>query len=633
MTRSKNTTVNVACTLICVFFVFTVGITNLKSDPIENDEFRTLNHIEPVWLSEVRTIPETIRSVAALSPQHGPLYFVALNVWHKLAGSDLFALRLLSTFFGVLSISIVYRLAMVTGNRDDGIAAAVALAFLAFYMFHVHYLRMYTLLSFASGWALWSYWNVTTRRSLPRWRWISLLGAAAALSYIHYMGGLILAAIGVHHIVLVKRDKRWWQTLTVLAMAALLFLPWLPVVISGLAGHRSDAGAVRLSLIDGVRAILSISSNGILAVPMVVAGLALLNLRRLNKPERFLVIIPVLVVIFLIILNTFSPTFVANRMRYALVVFVPYCCMAVICLRTLSFWRRIRIPALLLWCLSFFYYLGTPDYAIYTNIQQHETAKIPPYQDFIYESERLPGHNELILSFHPNMILSSNKTLPYYRKILTDWAYIIHISYDANGDLIIQSDRTKYGSLDSIADNSRGIWVLHNPSETDLTSMPVFRDWFLQRFKLCKRFLDRETSAIDYYLKPEIPCGLVTDSSPLSIRYDNGIALGNIVTEMTSDALRIYLWWHETIGKEYALSLQVFDAAQAKVLQTDAVISSGPVDAFALDLSDIPPGEYNVDLIVYGRESMASVPGEVVDGGERFDRAFTIATFSTDDRT
>ena len=163
-----------AIAAICVFFAFAVGVLNLKSDPIENDEFRTLNHIEPVWLSETRSIPETIQSVAALSPQHGPLYFIILNVWHKLVGSDLFSLRFLSTLFGILTIATLYRLASITGRREDGATAAIALSFLAFYLFHVHYLRMYTLLTLVCGWVLLSYWTAAQKRSLSKRAWLSL---------------------------------------------------------------------------------------------------------------------------------------------------------------------------------------------------------------------------------------------------------------------------------------------------------------------------------------------------------------------------------------------------------------------------------------------------------------------------
>ncbi len=628
MQKQVNLPIHPSLALICVFFLFAVGVANLKSDPIENDEFRTLNHIEPVWSTEIRTIPETIQSVATLSPQHGPFYFVVLNAWHKLAGFDLFSLRLLSIYFGVLSIAIVYRLAMITGKRDDGAAAVLALSFLAFYMFHVHYLRMYSLLSLACGWTLWSYWIVSRRQSPGRWSWILFFAATASMPYIHYMGSLTLLAVGIYHVVLARRDKRWWQVLAVMALAGLMFLPWLPVVISGLAEHRLDSTATRMTFIGATRALLSVGSNGILLLPPLVAGLVILNLRRLNDAEKYLGFVALLTAALLVILNEFAPIFIANRIRYSIVLTVPYCCLAVIGLRMLPAWRLLRLPVLLLWCMSFFYYLGTEDYAVFTNIRQHETEKIPHYQDFVYESEKLPGHNELILSFHPNMILSSNKTLPYYRKVLPRWAYIVHITYNANDDLIIQSGHSKYGSLDAIAANSKSIWVLHNPDQTDLNAMPVYRDWFLQHFTMCKRFHENAFSIIDYYVATTVPCDIVTNAAPFTINYDNGMVLANAVSVQTTSELRIYLRWGATIGKEYSLSLQIFDASMAKVRQLDAVISSEPLDEFSFDLSELRPGDYNVDLIVYNFDTKKSEPGIVVSTQQRFQRSLMLTRFS-----
>lgn len=621
--------------LICVFIVFVIGVLNLKSDPIENDEFRTLNHIEPVWLSEVRTIPETVASVSALSPQHGPLYFIVLNVWHKLVDSDLFSLRLLSTFFGVLTIAMLYRLATLTGKREDGTSAAIVLSFLAFYLFHVHYLRVYALLSLASCWILWSYWVVKQRRLPSRLLWLSLFAATALMPYIHYMGSLIPLAVGVYHVVFVRRDRRWWRIILVMALAGLMFLPWLPVVFSGLVEHTHDLGAAaaRLTAFEAIRAVLSIFSNGLLPLPVIIAAWVLLQRKRLNGAEKYFCFVVLFATASLFALNEFAPLLVSNRMRYTIALLAPYCCFVAIGLRMLPAWKRIRVPLLAIWCLSFVYYLGTQDYAIFTNIQQHETDKIPNYQAFIYETENLPGHNELILSFHPNMELSSNKTLPYYRSVVPRWAYIVHMTYNEHGDLVIQSGHGRYGSLDAIAANSIGIWVLHNPAQTALDEMPVFTDWFLEHFKVCQRFHDTDLTVIDYYVAKSVPCDLITNEKPFTIHYDNGMVLANALSERNANELIIYLWWHETIGKEYSLSLQMFDETTEKVGQQDRVISSEPIDAFSFDLSGLSPGEYTVEMIVYNFETKQSAPGTVASSQQRFDRNVIVSRFSFDQQS
>lgn len=630
MAQPHKLRISSVITLFCLLFVFAVGVTNLKVDPIENDEFRTLNHIEPVWLTEARTIPETIQSVAILSPQHGPFYFVIMNAWHKLVGSDLFSLRLLSTFFGILSIATVYRLSMITGERQNAAAAALALSFLAFYVFHFHYLRMYTLLTLACGWLLHSYWSASLAGSQSKQSLISLFAVTALMPYIHYFGSLVLLAIGAYHILFVRRDRRWWRVLAVMGLAGLLFLPWLPYVIGGLAEHQLDPTAIRLPAFEAIRATLSVISNGILVLPPVIAGLAIVNLRRLNCAEKYLGFVAIMTLALLVLLNQIAPVFVENRMRYVLVLTVPYCCIAVAALRHLPAWRQLRLPIAIVWIVSFFYYLGSGDYLTFTNIVQHETDKIPHYQDFVYEASELPGHNELILSFHPNMVLSSNKTLPYYRKVIPQWAYIVHITYDSQGDLIVQSGHARYGSLESIAANSTGIWVLHNPGQSDLMSMPVFRNWFLQRFKICKRFLERDVSIIDYYVKLSIPCELITDDPARGIAYDNETELANYVLEEADGELAAYLWWRHTEDKRYSFSLQIFDEKAKLVGQHDQKISGEPIDIVSIDTSSLPAGDYNVQFIVYEFETLKSQPGRMLLNGESFDRVVEIYRFTID---
>ncbi len=623
---------NYAVALCCLFFVFASGVLNLKSDPIENDEIRTLNHIEPVWHSETRTIAETIQSVSILSPQHGPLYFVILNAWHMVAGSDLFTLRLLSTFFGVLTVAMTYRLGRTSKRGEVGVAAAIVLSFLALYMFYVHHLRMYALMSLASCCALWSYWMVRRINRPERLHWLCLFAAVALLPYIHYIGGLLLMAMACYHIALTRRDRRWRQILAVMALAGLVFLPWLPVVVRGLSEHLVDPSAVRASTLESIRALLSVLSNGLIPLPLVIAALVILRYKHLTDAQKYLAFITAATVALLFALNVFSPTFVAERMRYVLVLAVPYSCVVASATLLLTSRNFIRLLLLLGWCMSYLVYLRTEDYARFTNILQHETAKIPHYQDFIYESDKLSGYNELILSFHPNMVLSSNKTLPYYRRQIDGWAYIVHITYDANGDLVLQSGHSRYGTPDDIAANSNSIWVLHNPDQTRLDEMPVYADWFLQHFKFCKHFHESDFSVIDYYVTKSAPCDLITSDTPFTVQYDNGMVLANAVSLRSTNELRIYLRWAATIDRKYSLSLQIFDTSKAKVRQTDAVISRDPIDVFSFDLSELDPGDYTVELIVYNYETKESEPGVLVSGQQRFERSVTHTEFTIDNQ-
>ena len=634
MNKTIATRCCTAVALLCLFFVFSYGVGNLKTYPIENDEFRTLNHIEPVWLEQARSLPDSIRSVASLSPQHGPVYFLFLNVWHKLVGADLFSLRLLSVYFGVLSIAALYQVALISKSHEIACAAVMAMSFLAFYIHFSHNMRMYTLVAAVSGWVIWSYWKALRSQAPGSRIWTSLFAAVALMPYIHYLGTLIVVGVGIYHVIMFRRDRRWWLILTVLILASLLFLPWLPVALGGLTEHQTDVDATgaRLVLFDAIRAVLSILSNGIALLPLLVAGITLKNFARLTSPERFLGFITLFTVAALFVLNEVAPILVENRMRYTVILAVPYACVVAIALRLISAGSYLRILCAVAWCLSCFYYLGTDDYLIFTNLQQQGTKQIPRYQDVIYELQGRLKYNELVLSFHPTKVVSPNKTLPYYRKALRDQASIVHITYDEDGELLIQRGYSPFSSLDAISLRRNSVWVLYNPDQTALDDLPVSNDWLLQRFKACIRYHDTEISAIDYYVAREVPCDLVNQQASLTVLYDNGFVLDNAITELSGDELNVYLRWGKAIDKEYSLTLQIFDQFGAKVRQLDAVISGDPVDVFTFDLSELGSGEQSVELIVYSIETGRSVPGTVAIKQQRFERSLSILSFSIDEK-
>ena len=97
--------------LLCFAFVFAWGTRHLKSDSITPAEYNSLFNIYENRLAELSSLGGTLQNVAVKDETHPPGYFVLLNVWSRLVGSDLFALRVLSVFFGMLGLAFTYCLA------------------------------------------------------------------------------------------------------------------------------------------------------------------------------------------------------------------------------------------------------------------------------------------------------------------------------------------------------------------------------------------------------------------------------------------------------------------------------------------------------------------------------------------
>ncbi len=628
MSERHDPKIELAIAVLCLLTFFSMAVGNMKRFPIGNDEFNSWNHLHDEKYGTPYNIQETIPSVISNSEQHGPLYFVVLNLWRSLVGSDLFLLRLLSLFFGLLVIALTYRLAVSIRGRELGLIAILIISFLAFHLYYSHIARMYTLLPLISGWLLWSYWQVVhSAKVSPRWARLSLLSSAALILYVHYFGIMILAAIGIYHLFVVEKNRQWWQVLLLMVIAGLLFLPWLPIAIIGFPG-RPNVANTRLPPLDSLLLVLRTYSNGLFFIPLTAAALVAVRRSRLNAGEKFVIFVTSCTLLLTLSANEIAPIFDARQMRYMTVFAVPFSCAFAIGLSMMPGWRVLRFPLLILWIASFLAFYRSEDLLVYTNNRVQNLDKVPSYQDFIYRSESLSGHNELILSIHPDTPITVPKIFRYYRNVLSKWSHVVHISYDEDNELVIQSGLSTYSSVDAIASNANGIWVIHNPQQTDLQALDIYANWFSQHYHSCQRFVDKPTNIIEYYLRSDVPCDLVTSENPLGIRYDNGTVLGNALVAQSADELTVFFRWLQTLDGKFSFTVQVFDDQAKKYLQIDRVISSEPVDILTLDITSLPEGEYSVMLIVYDFVSLKSQSGIVLEDQRRFERELEIARIS-----
>lgn len=610
-----------------------MGVTELTAKPMSwASEWHSLKHLYSSHWQPSFTLAETLKSVSERSEDHGPLYFIILSAWRDIFGRDLATYRLLSLYFGLVAIAFTYRLALLSRDKDLALAAVVVVSFLSLFIYFTYKVRMYSLLSMLVPIVAWQYWRITQEyRRVRWWSWLTLIVGAAAIVAVHYFGVLLLAAIGIYHLLFAPKGRRWLSVCLAMAAAGLLFSPWLPIVFKAVAIRTvpEDEG---LPLMQAVAALIGLYTNGLTPIVPLAVGAIALRFRRLTKFHRYLLLLASLTTLFLLLGNELTPLLIARRLRYTIILAIPWACIIAIALSLMPRRRIIQWLFAGTWIAAFFVYNDSYDFALYTNritasVRQEE---FPHYQEFHYESARLPGHNELILSFHPSGRVSS-RVIDHYRKLLKTWKHVVHISYDAAGAMIIQSNLSTFKTLDAITSNAVGIWVIHNPQQTELDNLPVYVDWFAQNYQHCHRFLETDDSIIDYYLKPHIPCELVTADQPFKVRYDNGTELGNLLIEEEPGTITFYLWWLHTIGKDYALTIQIFDEQGAKLRQVDQIISDEPIDAFEFDTASLPAANYVAKLIVYDSESIESQPGMVVNSGNRFERMLDIGHFTVDE--
>ncbi len=624
---NKRTALPRAIALLCAIFVFIMGISSLKSAPVYFDEIETLKHTITRWVEYTYTIPETISSVSERSVEHGPLYFVVLNIWQRLAGYDLFSSRLLSVFFAMLVVAALYRLADLTRDREIACAAVIVIACLAYFNYYAHVTRYYTLLLLMVCWLLWSYWRVIAAHGPVRGRlWLSLFAATASIVYVNYFGFLIIAALGCYHLLFARKDRRWLRVSLLMPAACLLFLAWLPVALRGFERSGDALDASRLSLSESLLAVLSIYANGLWLLPLLAVG-ALLWRRKPTGAETYLAFLAGALLLLLFAMNEATTILAARRMRYTIVLTVPFCCFLAIGLTRLPAWRRLRYPLLAVWIAAGFAYANSEDFQVYTNRREIDHDLVPHYQEFVYEADSLPGAQLPIFSLHQRALVNDYEILTYYRARLPQWADVAHAGYNARDQLMFQSKTLPFRTQAAIVENANGLWLLHNPQQTDLPALDYYDDWFSYHYRSCGSWVEKPNAVISFYLKQEIPCQLITAAQPFAVAYDNGTRLGNILVEQRDEALQVFLWWQGFIDKQYSYSLQLFDATGERHAQVDAVIADDPLDISPLDISGLPAGAYTLQLIVYDFETLESQAGETVADGRRFERDVVIDSF------
>ncbi len=197
---------------------------------------------ESIWLDEATSIvlarmslPDMVRWTAV--DIHPPLYYAILHFWLALGDGEA-QVRLLSVVCGVCSVAFLYLLARRLFNRRVALASAALLAASPFHVWYSQETRMYAMLALLA--LVTSYCMIAALLDGKRWAWIAYVVFAIASLYTHYYAFFILLFQNVAALYFVWRGcitrpvYRCWLAAQVIA--ALAFVPWLPVLISQVRG-------------------------------------------------------------------------------------------------------------------------------------------------------------------------------------------------------------------------------------------------------------------------------------------------------------------------------------------------------------------------------------------------------------
>lgn len=175
------------------------------------------------------------------SEPHPPLHFALLRGWMPLAGASDLAARWPSVLAGVVTVALVLRLGRLwLGGRAAG-WAGLLVALHPFLLWHAQDARMNTLVTTTTLGAVTLTWLAAQRGGWRRWLAAGALWTLALFT--HYFSGLLLACVGLALTLAPGTRRAWRPALGMAAGVALVFAPWLALMVNGLAGQARTWGS------------------------------------------------------------------------------------------------------------------------------------------------------------------------------------------------------------------------------------------------------------------------------------------------------------------------------------------------------------------------------------------------------
>ncbi len=199
---------------------------------------------QSLWLDEGATVAfarlpfsDLLKATFSSEP-NPPLYYGALHVWIKLAGTSEASLRVFSLLPGVLTVALVYRLGADLLARGAGLAAAALVTTSPYLLWLSQDARMYSLLGCASV-ALWML-AVRTGRQITIPRLLAFALMLLVTLYTHFFG--VFSAVVAVLALLLSIDKaglrrHWAGLLAAIVIPGVVYVPWLTAALrAGAAG-------------------------------------------------------------------------------------------------------------------------------------------------------------------------------------------------------------------------------------------------------------------------------------------------------------------------------------------------------------------------------------------------------------
>ena len=525
---------------------------------------------------------------------------VVFSQWGRIAGWSELAIRTLSWLTGLLTLAWVYRIGRALFTARVALTATLLLSTSVVFLTYMHTARPYGLALFFAAIVLWAYWRVALHPRPPgRGARAFLVLGATGLLYAHYFGALLLPALALFHLVFVRKERRWWQPVVLLGLAALLALPQVPDLLSGIAHNqeKDHLHAKALRYPEVIATFLRFLSNGLLEIRLPFSTLFALALplplfifgwrsRRDRQPPGaawFLSLTSILLLLLLLGGNEWLLVFERKRVRYLATLWPPV--LLLISLALLHPKRALLRPPGGLVLVALLAFLGTSDYLGKGVLVRNWSWRDVPFPIAVMRMIAPEGSASGFLVMDRELI-GEGRVYELYTG-----------GYDKRRrwlESYTTSDQLLRRTLDSDL-----VWLVSRSSQEEALHLPSHIERFRQDGWIHSRPWQDSEVTLELLLSP-----LSTASGRL--QFESAATLLAPDEVLLRDD-RLLLWVglrsdDETFLNRHSLAIHIIDPRSGKrVAQGDTGVGPGTFVRLRseIDISALPPGDYEVRVALY----------------------------------
>lgn len=549
---------------------------------------------------------------ASADPWHPPAFYLILNLWNSIFGGSQFALRLFPFFTGMLALAWVYRFGAWAGGRVVGLGALCFLCGSAFFLDFMTELRPYMLYALFGIMCPALYWRFITGKPNKMVPWLfgfSVLG----LLYSHYFAALVAVALGSYHLLFVRKNRLWWQTIGYAVGGAVLFVPWLFVFLTAV---QIASGGERYNVLENGEALfllirgLGNAEANISFMPFMVIFIRGIVVTVRHQTGRFILWSFAIILIWALAINAWLA--VLAHLRYVIVLWG----FAAVLVGWAFHWAlqqqkeygRLFIVVVLIywWGLAANHMLFSLDF-------QNRMFR----QDFVnIFRPNLPLYDAL-KTIEPEL---HNDDILLLDSPIGDWAVAGAFSYYTGSWGIPRSmltqlpddSETEFAqTLRDYTAQANRVWFAYETHLPDF-HRAAFETLAAKELTFCGTAFTSPDLRLDEYSRYPSCC----QPTNANIAEYTGIGLDHVeMLQQTTEAVSFVLSWavHNTVpANTYSYGLYLLDAENQVLAQADTGLPTYDFSCqtVTLNLANVPPGEYAVYLTIYNWQTLARLSGQ-----------------------